>query len=83
MKLNTNGASKGSLGESEAGGILCDCNSQFILAFARYLGTQTSVFAEPMAILLGLRFAKDLGFYLLRIEIGSLLLVNIYSEWSG
>lgn len=49
-------------------------------AFAAYLGVQTSVMAEAKAILLGLRFAKNLNYSQGLVESDSLLLVQILNS---
>lgn len=53
IKLNVDGTSKGNPGESGSGGIFRDSNFDFILAFANYLGHQTSMFAKPSLFTLG------------------------------
>src|SRR4051812_26722975 len=52
-KLNTDGASRGNPSEAGAAGILRISNGCFLFAFSKYLGNQSSIFAEAYAILLG------------------------------
>lgn len=49
IKLNTDGASKGNPGHSDIGGIFRN-NFDFIFAFSKYCGINTSFYAETLAI---------------------------------
>lgn len=77
VKIITDGASKGNPGMAAAGEILRNNSSNLVGAFVELLGNQTSVFSEAKSILLGLRFAKNLGHQLVWVETDSLFLVNI------
>ncbi|KAL0301642.1 UNVERIFIED_CONTAM: hypothetical protein Sradi_6441000 [Sesamum radiatum] len=61
MKLNTDGASKGSTGLAGAGGIIRDARGHTIVAFQEFLGLATNTFAEISAVAKGLEIAHNMG----------------------
>ncbi|KAL0405928.1 UNVERIFIED_CONTAM: putative ribonuclease H protein [Sesamum latifolium] len=54
VKLNSDRASKGNPGDSGAGGILRDQDGTVMVAFSKFLGEKTNVYAELLAIMRGL-----------------------------
>lgn len=74
VKLNFDGVCKGNPGESGARGVLRNHEAK-LLAFAHYLGINTSVYTKAKAILLGLIFAKKLNYSSIWNESNSLLLM--------
>src|SRR3954462_1387178 len=59
IKLNIDGASKGNPGDAGIGGLFRNSNGDFIIGFASYLGTTTSIMVEAKAIYFGLHLAKE------------------------
>lgn len=76
VKLNIDSASKGNLGEGGAGGIIRNHNSNFLFAFATFMGIFSSIYAEAMAILIGVKHAKRLGISSLWVKSDSLALIE-------
>lgn len=72
VKLKTDVTSVGNPGISGSRRILRDYNSKFIISYSKFLGSQTFVFAEAIAFLLGIRLAREMGTLLLWIEFDSL-----------
>nr|XP_027102332.1 uncharacterized protein LOC113723448 [Coffea arabica] len=77
FKLNTDGCSKGNPGISGSGGILRDGGGRFCLAFSCHFGKPTSLQAEARAFLVGVEMCVQGGFDLFKVELDSLVLVNI------
>src|SRR3954466_2847479 len=77
IKLNIDGASKGNPGEAGIGGLFRNYNGDFIMGFASYLGTSTSIIAEAKAIYFGLHLAKENNLTNLWIESDSEIMVKI------
>nr|XP_027093583.1 uncharacterized protein LOC113713984 [Coffea arabica] len=77
LSLNTDGCSKGNPGMSGGGGILRDSNGQVLVAFSVYLGVNTSLRAEALALLMGFRVCFQQGFVQVRVQTDSLVLVGI------
>ncbi|KAJ8430823.1 hypothetical protein Cgig2_034150 [Carnegiea gigantea] len=71
IKLNIDGASKGNPGPSGGGGIFRDHYGNWIKAFACNFGWCTSVKAEVLALLKGLRVAWDMGYKKLETNLDS------------
>jgi len=63
MKLTiyTDGGSRGNPGPSATGVVIKDEKNKILAAYGEYLGTQTNNYAEYMAIISGLKKAKELG----------------------
>ena len=60
--LNTDGCSKGNPGWSRGGGILWDSSGGPILSFSTFFGIRSSLQAEDLAMLTGLRMCVEQGF---------------------
>ncbi|KAL0297130.1 UNVERIFIED_CONTAM: hypothetical protein Sradi_6765100 [Sesamum radiatum] len=71
MKLNTDGASKGSTGLAGAGGIIRDARGHTIVAFQEFLGLATNTFAEISAVAKGLEIAHNMGLNDIWVEMDS------------
>ncbi|XP_071905969.1 uncharacterized protein [Coffea arabica] len=61
LTLNTDGCSKGNPGLSGGGGVLRNSNGDFLVGFSTFLGKQTSLRAEVVTLLVGLRLCKARG----------------------
>ena len=77
LTLNTDGCSKGNPGLSGGGGILRDSLGTPLLAFSVYFGETSSLRAEALALLTGLRLCNQKGFTNVSIQVDSLVLVGI------
>ncbi|KAK4384647.1 hypothetical protein Sango_3039800 [Sesamum angolense] len=71
MKLNMDGASKGSTGLAGAGGIIRDASGHTIVAFQEFLGLATNTFAEISAVAKGLEIAHNMGLNDIWVEMDS------------
>ena len=61
LTLNTDRCSKGNSGLSSGGGVLRNSNGDFVVGFSVFLGNQTSLRAEALVLLAGLRLSKERG----------------------
>ncbi|XP_027156179.1 uncharacterized protein LOC113756908 [Coffea eugenioides] len=75
--LNTDGWSKGNPGVSGGGGVLRDSEGRFLIGYSVCLGVSTSLRAEVLALLAGLRLCHQRGFTQVRVQSDSLVLVGI------
>ncbi|XP_071902237.1 uncharacterized protein [Coffea arabica] len=75
--LNTDGCSKGNPGCSGGGGILRDASGGPILAFSAFFGIRSSLHAEALAMLTGLRMCVKQGFVTVDLQSDSRVLVGI------
>ncbi|GJX33253.1 non-LTR retroelement reverse transcriptase [Tanacetum coccineum] len=75
--LNTDGASRGNLGEAGGGGILRDSRGCFIRAFAENYGICTVTRSEILALLHGIIMARDVGIRKLLIKVNSQVVVHL------
>ena len=75
VKLNTGGAANTDLGCEGGGGILRDCEGNWVGGFARFLGNCSSLLAELWALKDGLSLAKNLGFVSICIEVNAGMIV--------
>ncbi|XP_071939931.1 uncharacterized protein [Coffea arabica] len=78
--LNTDGCSKGNPGASGGGGVLRDSNGQVLVGYSAYLGVNTSLRADALALLPGLRLCVQKGYTQVRVQSDSLVLVGIL-QW--
>nr|XP_027109142.1 uncharacterized protein LOC113729011 [Coffea arabica] len=78
--LNTDGCSKGNPGMSGGVGILRDSNGPVLVAFSVSLGINTSLRAEALALLMGIRLYFQQGFEQVRVQTDSLVLVGILQQ---
>nr|XP_027124272.1 uncharacterized protein LOC113740964 [Coffea arabica] len=77
LTLNTDGCSKGNLGESGGGGILHDVSGLPIFAFSASFGMTSSIRAEVLALGTGLRLCQQMGYAKVNIQVDSKVLVGI------
>ena len=77
MLLNTDGCSKGNPGPSGGGGVLRDSAGQVLVGYSAFLGVNTSLRAEALALLTGLRLCVHKGYTQVRVQSDSLVLVGI------
>lgn len=83
-KWNIDGSSLGNPGHSGGGMVLRDPTGAVVFADSIYFGHGTSLFAESMALLYGLRRCNDFGFSSVQVETDSQLLVFFlvsHSPW--
>ncbi|KAL0345871.1 UNVERIFIED_CONTAM: putative ribonuclease H protein [Sesamum radiatum] len=76
-KLNTDGASKGNPGISDAGGILRDQFGRVIFAFQEPLGNTINTQAELRAIHRGLQICTDKGLHNIWIKIDAMVIIKL------
>ena len=81
MLLNTYGCSKGNPGASGGGGVLRDPDDQVLVGYSAFLGVNTSLRVEVLALLTGLRLCVQKGFTQVRAQSDSLVLVGILQQW--
>lgn len=61
IRVYSDGAARGNPGPSGAGAVLVGPSGQVVERLGKYLGIQTNNYAEYMALILGLRRARELG----------------------
>lgn len=61
LTINTDGGARGNPGPAASGIVIKDGAGKIIESFGEYLGEQTNNFAEYMALIAGLKKAKELG----------------------
>ena len=61
LRVYSDGAARGNPGPSGAGAVLVGPTGQVVERLGKYLGIQTNNYAEYMALLLGLRRAREMG----------------------
>ena len=76
IKLNVDGASRPNSGKAGGGGVLRNQTSHWISGFIANFGICSSVKAELLALLQGLRMAWSRGVKKLLIEIDSMIVLN-------
>ena len=76
VKLNIDGASRGNPGPAGCGGVVRDSAGTWLASFSAKLGVCTSVKAELMALVHGLKVVQDKGFKNIIIDMDSKLIVN-------
>lgn len=59
LKINTDGSCDSSAEYIAAGGVLRDCNGNWVCGFSKYLGTGNSLLVELWGIYLGIKLAKE------------------------
>lgn len=75
-KLNIDGSSIGT-GEAGGGAVLRDYNGDVIFAASIFFGKATSVYAEVLALIHGLKLCEERGLQGFQVDTDSLLLVNM------
>ncbi|PKI41703.1 hypothetical protein CRG98_037905 [Punica granatum] len=80
MKLNTDGAVRGSQGVARAGGILRNSSVGWIIGFMQSLGVSTVMVAELWGVLTGLELAWNVGCRRLILEIDSMVVLTLISR---
>ncbi|XP_071909708.1 uncharacterized protein [Coffea arabica] len=76
-KLNVDGCSRGNLGLSGGGGLVRDCNGEFVFGFSERFGLLTSLRAEMRALLVGIKHCIARGFLEIHLESDSLSLIRM------
>ncbi|GJS86227.1 LURP1-like domain-containing protein [Tanacetum coccineum] len=76
VMLNTDGASRGNLGDAGGGGILRDDRGHFIRAFAENYGICTVTISELLAFMRGITMARDMGIKKLFVKVDSQVVVQ-------
>lgn len=61
LTLNSDGGARGNPGPAAIGVVIKDENKKIICSYGEYLGEQTNNYAEYMALISGLKKAKELG----------------------
>ena len=82
-KLNTDVASFGNLGKAGGGGVIRDCEGQWLRSFARSIGFTTSIIAEFWALRDGLLLASQIGVQNLLIELDAKVVVELVQSKSS
>nr|XP_027083663.1 uncharacterized protein LOC113705962 [Coffea arabica] len=77
FKLNTDGCSLGNPGVSGGGGVLRDSSGTLLFGFAVPFGELTCLQAEIKALVFGVQQCRLRGFSRIRVEVDSLVLVNL------
>ncbi|XP_027171858.1 uncharacterized protein LOC113771481 [Coffea eugenioides] len=77
FKLNTDGCSLGNPGVSGGGGVLRDSSGAFLFGFSVPFGELTCLQAEIKALVVGVQQCRLRGFSRIRVEVDSLVLVNL------
>ena len=75
IKLNVDGCSKGNFGLSTVGGIIRHHYRVVLLAFTNFVGHQSILFAELIALLMELELACQMGFLTFFVESDSATVV--------
>ena len=82
LMLYTDGCSKGNPGLGDGGGVLCDSSGSPLFAFSIFLEETSSLRAETLALLIGLRECAQRGFGNVWVQLDSLVLVGILQKQS-
>ncbi|XP_073015629.1 uncharacterized protein [Primulina eburnea] len=77
FKLNVDGSSRGTSGDSSAGGVVRDDSGRFVLSFSEFIGAGSSLRAELWAVWRGLLLCSDHSFFHLWIELDSLTSIQL------
>ena len=77
FKLNSNGASLGNPGRAGGGGLIHDCNGNWLIGYVRNIGVATSIIAEFWALRDGLLLASQLGITQLIVELDTKVIVDL------
>ena len=77
VKLNTDGAAEGNPGLASCGGLLRDDHGNWIVGFARRIGTSTSFVAELWGLRDGLSLCNNLNIPSLIVELNAKAIVDI------
>lgn len=80
IKVNSDGAAKGSPGPAACGGIFRDSNSAILGCFACNIGPQNSLFAELMGAIIAIEVAHKRGWRNLWLECDSKLVIDSFSN---
>ncbi|XP_027170023.1 uncharacterized protein LOC113769901 [Coffea eugenioides] len=86
LTLNTDGCSKGNLGMSGGGGVLRNSNGELVVAFSAFLGKQSSLRAEVLALLAGVQLceARRMATPFVQLDFGILVGIlqrRFHSPW--
>ena len=77
FKLNTDGASLGNPGKAGGGGVIHNCNGNWVKGYKRRVGVATSIIAEFWALRDGLILADQLGITHLAVELDVKVIVQL------
>ncbi|XP_027118651.1 uncharacterized protein [Coffea arabica] len=77
LTFNTDGYFKGNPGMSGGGGVIRDSDGQLVFAFSAFLGEQTSLRVEVLALLIGLRLCDGRGVATPFVQSNSAILVGV------
>ncbi|XP_073051339.1 uncharacterized protein [Primulina eburnea] len=77
FKLNVDGSSRGTSGDSSAGGVVRDDSGRVVLSFSEFIGAGSSLRAELWAVWRGLLLCSDHSFFPLWIELDSLTSIQL------
>ena len=76
LKLNTDGSTLDNPGLARAGGVLQDCQEQWIARFLMHVGLATNNMVELEAVRQGLAMARNMGVKSLQLELDSKVVLN-------
>ena len=79
-KLNTDGAFLSNPGKASGGGLIRNCQGNWIKGFSRSIGFTTSVMAELWALRDGLYLAIQLGINFLEVELDAKVIVKMLNN---
>ena len=79
-KLDTDGASLGNPGKDGSGGLIWNCQGNYIKGFSRSIRVTTSVMVELWALRDGLYLAFQLGINFLEIELDAKVIVEMINR---
>ncbi|XP_073033924.1 uncharacterized protein [Primulina eburnea] len=77
FKLNVDGSSRGTSGDSSAGGVVRDDSGRVVLSFSEFIGAGSSLRAELWAVWRGLLLCSDNSFFPLWIELDSMTSIQL------
>lgn len=77
FKLNTDGASLGNQGKAGGGGLIHDCQGNWVKGYMRNIGVTTNMIAECWALRDGLTLASQLGITQLLVELDAKVVVDL------
>ncbi|XP_019432708.1 PREDICTED: uncharacterized protein LOC109339679 [Lupinus angustifolius] len=80
VKINTDGAARGSPGYSAGGGIFRNHEGQTIACFACFNGCNDALFVELTAAILAIIFAHQKGWHNIWLECDSMIVVDIFYD---
>jgi ribonuclease HI len=76
LVLNTDGAAKAGTGLTRCGGVIRDAHGNWIVGFAKNLGTTNAYIAELWGLYEGLKLANNSGVHQLEVQMDSSIVVT-------